>query len=141
MLPFHYYDLTMEPTLIQQFNHLEKCSIITKTYQLCWGVKFNGLTKSKLHRYPSPIIGKGCRWGVGALKDASTWSHTIHLKKKNLTCNCIPCHQYCVYNKLYVRQIPKWPNFSWACLTRLSHCFGWCTTFTCPSTHKTFFYT
>jgi hypothetical protein len=30
-------------------NHLEKCSIITKTYQLCQGVKFNGLAKSKLH--------------------------------------------------------------------------------------------
>ncbi len=46
-------------------NHLEKCSIITKTYRLCRGVNFNGPAKSKLHLYPSPIIGKGCRWGVG----------------------------------------------------------------------------
>jgi hypothetical protein len=61
-------------------NHLETCSIITKTYQLCRCVKFNGPTKSKLHRYPSPIIGKGCRWGIGALKDTQTWSPTIHLK-------------------------------------------------------------
>jgi hypothetical protein len=51
-------------------NHLEKCSIITKTYQLCQNVKFNGPTKSKFHQYPSTIIGKGCRWSVGALKDA-----------------------------------------------------------------------
>jgi hypothetical protein len=28
---------------------LEKCSIITKKYQLCRGVKLNGLAKSKLH--------------------------------------------------------------------------------------------
>jgi hypothetical protein len=31
------------------FNHLEKCSIITKTYQLCSDVKFNGPAKSKFH--------------------------------------------------------------------------------------------
>jgi hypothetical protein len=30
-------------------NCLEKCSIISKTYQLCQGVKLNGLAKSKLH--------------------------------------------------------------------------------------------
>jgi hypothetical protein len=28
---------------------LEKCSIITKTYCLCRGVKLSRLTKSKLH--------------------------------------------------------------------------------------------
>ncbi len=53
-------------------NHLEKCSIITKTYWLCQGVKLNGPTKSKLHWYWSLVIGKACRWGVGALKDAQT---------------------------------------------------------------------
>ncbi len=41
-------------------NHLEKSSIITKTYWLCQGVKLNGSTKSKLHWYLSPIIVKGC---------------------------------------------------------------------------------
>jgi hypothetical protein len=51
-------------------NHFEKCSMITKTYKLCQGVKFNGLTKSKLHQYLSPIIGNGCKWGVGTLNDA-----------------------------------------------------------------------
>jgi hypothetical protein len=30
-------------------NHLENYSIIIKTYQLCRGVKLNGLAKSKLH--------------------------------------------------------------------------------------------
>ncbi len=42
------------PSLLQSdnatnSNHLEKCSIITKKYQLCRGVKLNGLAKSKLH--------------------------------------------------------------------------------------------
>jgi hypothetical protein len=72
------------PSLLQycngtNSNHLEKCSIITKTYKLCWGVKLNGPEKSKLHQHPSPIIGKSYRWNVGALKDARTGSHTIHL--------------------------------------------------------------
>ncbi len=31
-------------------NHLEKRSLITKTYWLCRGIKFNGPKKSKLHR-------------------------------------------------------------------------------------------
>ncbi len=61
-------------------NHLENCSIITKTYQLCQGVKLNGLKKSKFHQYPNPIIGKGYRWGVGALKDAQIWSHAIYIE-------------------------------------------------------------
>jgi hypothetical protein len=26
------------------------------------------------------MIGKGFKWNVGALKDAQTWSHTIHLE-------------------------------------------------------------
>jgi hypothetical protein len=26
------------------------------------------------------MIGKGFKWNVGVLKDAQTWSHTIHLK-------------------------------------------------------------
>ncbi len=69
-------------------NHLEKCSIITKTYQLCKGVKLNGPAKSKLHEYPSPIIGKGYRWNVGTLKDARNRSHTIHLKTNCWTYNC-----------------------------------------------------
>jgi len=69
-------------------NHLEKCSIITKTYQLCKGVKLNGPVKSKLHEYPSPIIGKGYRWSVGTLKDARNRSHTIHLKTNCWTYNC-----------------------------------------------------
>jgi hypothetical protein len=47
---------------------LENCSIISKTYWLCQGVKLNGLA-TKLHWYLSPILGKGCSWGVGALKD------------------------------------------------------------------------
>jgi hypothetical protein len=111
---------------------LEKCLIITKTYWLCWGVKLNGSAKSKLYQYPSPIIGKGYRWGLCALKDAQTWSHTIHLKTNCWTCNCILCHQYYVWKKLYVGRIPKWPNSSWASLTRLSHCYGQNTTFTCP---------
>jgi hypothetical protein len=62
-------------------NHLEKCLIITKTYWLCRNVQLNGLKKSKLHQYPSPIINKGYRWNIGALKDAWTWSHTIHYKQ------------------------------------------------------------
>ncbi len=60
-------------------NHLYKCSIMTKTYRLCQGVKFNGPKKSKFHRYPTLIIGKGYRWGVGVFKDAYTQSDTIHL--------------------------------------------------------------
>ncbi len=116
-------------------NHLEKCSIISKTYWLCRNVKFNGPATSKLHQYPSPIIGKGYRWGVGALKDARIQSHTIHLETKCWICNCIPCHEYYVGNKLYVHRTPKWPNSPWACLIRLSHCYGRSTTFTCPSTH------
>jgi hypothetical protein len=76
---------------------LEKCLIIIKTYRLCRGVNFNGPTKSKFHLYPSPIIGKGCKWGVGV--DAWTWSHTIHLETNCWTCNCIPRHQYCVWSK------------------------------------------
>jgi hypothetical protein len=96
-------------------NHLEKCSIITKTYRLYQGVNLNGPTKSKLHLYLSPIIGKGCRWGVGV--DASTSSHTIHLETNCWTCNYMPRHQYCVWNKLCVHRTPKWPNSSWTCIT------------------------
>ncbi len=116
-------------------NHLEKCSIITKTYRLCQDVKFNGPRKSKLHRYPSLIIGKGCRWSVGALKDVQTWSHTIHVETNWRNCNYILHHQYYVWNKLYFHWTPKWPNFSWPCLTRLSCCFRRSTTFTCPFAH------
>ncbi len=116
-------------------NHLETCSIITKTYWLCWGVKLNGLKKSKLHWYPSPIIGKGYRWGIGALKHAQIRSYTMHLKTNCWTCNCIICYQYYVWNKLYVCWTPKWPNSSWAHLAMLSHCSGQGTTFTCPFAH------
>jgi hypothetical protein len=114
---------------------MEKCSIITKTYRLCWGAKLNGLAKSKLHLYIRPIIGKGCRWGVEALKNAQTRSHTIHLETNCWACNCILHHQYCVWNKLYVCRTPKWANFSWTCLTRFSRCSRQGTTFTCPFAH------
>lgn len=43
---------------------------IWKNVQLWWTFEFNNLTKSKLHRYPSPMINKGCKWNVGALNDA-----------------------------------------------------------------------
>jgi hypothetical protein len=83
-LPLHYYDLalTSTPTTWNFFI------IITKTYRLCQGAKFNGSTKSKFHRYPSPIIGKGCKWGVGALKDTQIWSHTIHLETNCWSFSC-----------------------------------------------------
>jgi hypothetical protein len=42
-------------------NHLKKCSIVTKTYQLCHIIKFNGLVKSKLHQYPNSMMGNGCK--------------------------------------------------------------------------------
>jgi hypothetical protein len=61
---------------VSHFNlHLPK-------YQLCRGVKLNGPAKSKLHWYPSPIIGKGCKWGVGALKNTQIQSHTIYYYKE-----------------------------------------------------------
>jgi hypothetical protein len=69
------------------------------------------------------------------LKNAWTWSHTIHLETNCWTCNCILRHQYYVWNKLYVCKTPKWPNSSWSYLIRLSHCFGQGITFTSPSTH------
>jgi len=108
-------------------NHLEKCSIITKTYQ------FIEVSISMGWQYPCPIIGKDRRWSVGV--DAWTWSHTIHLKINCWTCNCTPRHQYCVWSKLCVRRTPKWPNSSWTCLIRISHCSRQGTTFTCPFAH------
>ncbi len=116
-------------------SHLETCSIITKTYWLCWGVKLNWLAKSKLHRYPSPIIGKGYKWNIGAFKYAQIWSYTMHLIFFCWTCNCIICYQYYVWSKLYVCWTPKWPNSSWARLATLSHCYDRDTTFTYPFAH------
>lgn len=43
--------------------------------------KFNGFKNSKLHQYPSPIMGNGYKWGVGALNDEWIRSYTIHQKK------------------------------------------------------------
>jgi hypothetical protein len=106
MLFLHFYNSAMEPSP----TSWEKCSIITKTYQLCRGVKLNGLAKSKLHWYPHPINDKGYKWGVGASKDAWIWSHTIHLETNCSTCNCIPCHQYHFWNKLYVYRTPNGPT-------------------------------
>jgi len=40
---------------------------------------FNGLIEFKIHQYPSPMINKGCKRGVGVLNDAWTQSHTMHL--------------------------------------------------------------
>jgi len=114
-------------------NHLEKRSIITKTYRFYRGVNLNVSAKSKFHMYPSPIIGKGHRWGVAV--DVWTWSHIIHLETNCWTCNCIPHHQYCVWSKLCVYQTPKWPNPSWTCLIRISHYSRQGTTFTCPFAH------
>ncbi len=70
-----------------QFNHLENCSITTNTHWLKWTIRFNDIVKSKLHWYPSPMIGKGYKCGVGALNDAWTWLHTMHFETKCWTSN------------------------------------------------------
>jgi hypothetical protein len=84
-------------------NHLEKCSIITKTYWLCQGVKLNGLAKSKLNWYSSPIICRCCKWDVGALKGVQTQSHTIHRKKNLLNLQLYPLPPI-------VGSTIRWPN-------------------------------
>ncbi len=88
----HAYDA---PSLLQSNNgtisdHLEKCLMINKTYWLRWGVSFNGLAKFKFNQYPSPIIGKGYKWNVGALKDVHIQSHTIHQGNKLLNLQLHP---------------------------------------------------
>lgn len=42
-------------------NHLEKYLIITKSYQLCHTIKFNGSLKFKLRQYFNPTMNNGCR--------------------------------------------------------------------------------
>ncbi len=49
-------------------NHLNKCSIITKTYQLYCIIKLSRLAKSINTLTPSWAI-YGCKWSVGALND------------------------------------------------------------------------
>jgi hypothetical protein len=71
-------------------DHLEKCLMMTKTYKLCWGVRLNGLVKFKLNQYPSPIIGKGYKWSIGAFKDVHMQSHTIHQANKLLNLQLHP---------------------------------------------------
>jgi hypothetical protein len=80
-------DANDAPSLLRSDNgtnsdHLEKCSMMTKTYWLCWGVRLNGLVKFKLNQYPSPIIGKGYKWSVGALK--SLYLVTHHTPRKQI---------------------------------------------------------
>jgi hypothetical protein len=69
------------------FNHSQNISIMSRC-QIQW--------VDKIQMTPKPIIGKGYKWSVGALKDAQTRSHTIHLETNCWTCNCILRHQYCV---------------------------------------------
>ncbi len=84
------------PSLLQfgngiKFNHL--CLIITKTYQLCQIVKFNGVTKFKLHQYPSPMmVNDYSWWSVDVLNDVCIWSHITHCEINYWTCNFIPCY-------------------------------------------------
>jgi hypothetical protein len=67
----------MAPTL----TTLKNAKLITKTYQLCRILKFNGLRKSKLYQYPSPMMGNGYKWSVGALNDVYIWSHHTLIHK------------------------------------------------------------
>ncbi len=66
------------------------------------------------------MIDNGYNLGVGALKDGLTLSHTIHFAMKRCTCVCIPCHQYCPCNKLWVQWTSKCPNYSCASHTKHS---------------------
>jgi hypothetical protein len=55
------------------FNHLEECLIITKTYRLCQSVKLNGLVKSKFHRWRAPKSRGETHLRVSQSQVAESW--------------------------------------------------------------------
>ncbi len=132
MLLPHCYDLTMAPTFN---NHLEKCSIITKTYQLCHIINFNGPTKSKLHRYLNFMMGNDSKWNVDALNNV--WIQSYNAQRKTNRWIAIAFHAtntMVMINYKFVER-PKWPNSLWTCHTWPSHCSRWNNTCTFPSLH------
>jgi len=68
-------------------NHLNKCSIITKTYQLSCIVKLSGPTKSKFRKYLTPIMGNiwlymKCmciEWYLNSITHHTSWNTLLNM--------------------------------------------------------------
>lgn len=81
------------------------------------------------------MIGRGCNYGVGPLKEAQTLSCLMPLAMNCWTFMCIFCHQYWPCSKLWLWHTPKCFGFSWTCHTNPICWGGLKTIFIQPSSH------
>jgi hypothetical protein len=93
------------------------------------------MEKFKLDQYPTPIIGKGYKWSVGALKDLHIQSHTIHQQNKLLNLQLHPIPLVLRMEKIISLLNSKMVQLLVSILIRPSCCFGWGTIHIRPNIH------
>jgi hypothetical protein len=102
------------------------------TYRFFRRVVIRGPAKSRLHRYPRPMMGRLCIPVIFVVNLAFTRSHWLHAAAPFWTASCSMAHQYVFCRRCTVCRSLHWPVWPWVFATRGSCCAGAGTIFSFP---------